>query len=148
MKPPAYRTMQQYLSKVCKMLRYTSKKFTSKNFIKSSDTHRYKIQTFITALLIIVSKEKQPWKYNRTVDINLSIITKISSLGEYLMISKNFLGTSLVAQWLRFHVPSAGSPGSIPGQGTRSHMPQLRVHTLQLKILHIPMKIEDATCWN
>ena len=31
-------------------------------------------------------------------------------------------GTSLVAQWLRLHTPNAGGPGSIPGQGTRSHM--------------------------
>ncbi|TEA39724.1 hypothetical protein DBR06_SOUSAS3410204, partial [Sousa chinensis] len=28
---------------------------------------------------------------------------------------------SLVAQWIRLHAPSAGGPGSIPGQGTRSH---------------------------
>ncbi|TEA24351.1 hypothetical protein DBR06_SOUSAS4410059, partial [Sousa chinensis] len=39
---------------------------------------------------------------------------------------------SLVAQWIRLHAPSAGGPGLIPGQGTRSHMhattkmPQLR----------------------
>ena len=32
----------------------------------------------------------------------------------------------LVAQWLRLHDPNAGGPGSIPGQGTRSHMLQLR----------------------
>ncbi|TEA37244.1 hypothetical protein DBR06_SOUSAS10010020, partial [Sousa chinensis] len=32
------------------------------------------------------------------------------------------MGTSLVVQWLRLHAPSAGSRGSIPGQGTRSHM--------------------------
>ena len=31
-------------------------------------------------------------------------------------------GTSLVAQWLRFHTPNPGGPGLIPGQGTRSHM--------------------------
>ena len=31
-------------------------------------------------------------------------------------------GTSLVAQWLRLYAPNAGGPGSIPGQGTRSHM--------------------------
>ena len=31
-------------------------------------------------------------------------------------------GTSLVAQWLRLHTPSAGGLGSIPGQGTRSHL--------------------------
>ena len=32
-------------------------------------------------------------------------------------------GTSLVVQWLRLHAPKAGGPASIPGQGTRSHMP-------------------------
>ena len=31
-------------------------------------------------------------------------------------------GISLVAQCLRLHTPSAGGPGLIPGQGTRSHM--------------------------
>ena len=31
------------------------------------------------------------------------------------------LGTSLVAQWVRLRAPNAGGPGSIPGQGTRSH---------------------------
>ena len=39
------------------------------------------------------------------------------------------LGTSLVVQWLRLHAPSAGGPGLIPGQGTGSHMPQLRPGT-------------------
>ena len=32
-------------------------------------------------------------------------------------------GTSLVVQLVRFHAPNAGGPGSIPGWGTRSHMP-------------------------
>ena len=40
---------------------------------------------------------------------------------------KSHRGTSLVVQWLRLHAPNARSLGSIPGQGTRSHMPQLRV---------------------
>ena len=31
--------------------------------------------------------------------------------------------------------PNAGSLGLIPGQGTRPHMPQLRVFMLQLKTL-------------
>ena len=35
-------------------------------------------------------------------------------------------GTSLVVQWVRHRAPRAGGPGSIPGQGTRSHVPQLR----------------------
>ena len=35
-------------------------------------------------------------------------------------------GTSLVVQWLRLYVLNAGIHGLNPGQGTRSHMPQLR----------------------
>ena len=35
-------------------------------------------------------------------------------------------GTSLVIQWLRLWALSAGTPGSIPGQATRFHMPQLK----------------------
>ena len=48
------------------------------------------------------------------------------------------MGTSLVVQWLRLCTPNAGGPGSVPGQGTRSHMPQL-------KILHAATKIPHAT---
>ena len=36
------------------------------------------------------------------------------------------LGTSLVVQWLRLCAPSVGNLDSIPGQGTRSHMSQLK----------------------
>ena len=39
-------------------------------------------------------------------------------------------GTSLVVQWPRLHTPYAGS---IPGRGTRSHTPQVRVHMPQLR---------------
>ena len=42
--------------------------------------------------------------------------------------------TSLVAQWLRPCVPNAGGPSSIPGQGTRSYI-------IQLKIPHAATKI-------
>ena len=38
----------------------------------------------------------------------------------------------MVIQWLG---PDAGGADLIPGHGTRSHMPQLRVHLLHLKIL-------------
>ena len=34
-------------------------------------------------------------------------------------------GASLVVQWLRLRAPNAGDTGSIPGQGTRSHVMQL-----------------------
>ena len=36
--------------------------------------------------------------------------------------------TSLVVQWLRFPAPDAGGPGSILGQRTGSHTPQLSSH--------------------
>ena len=36
------------------------------------------------------------------------------------------MGTFLVVHWLRLCIPNAGSLGSTPGQGTRSHMPQLK----------------------
>ena len=37
-----------------------------------------------------------------------------------------YFGTCLVVQWLRLDAPSAGAPGSIPGQGAGSHMPELK----------------------
>jgi len=46
-------------------------------------------------------------------------------------------GTSLVVQWLRYRAPKAGGLGSIPDQGTRSLMPQL-------KISHAPTNMEDS----
>ena len=46
-----------------------------------------------------------------------------------IIILIRFKGTSLVVQWLKLQAPNAGSPGSIPGQGTTSHMPQLRPDT-------------------
>ena len=50
-------------------------------------------------------------------------------------------------QWLRFHAPNAGGLGSIPDQGTRSYMLQLRVHMLQ-KILPAAVKMEEPACHN
>ena len=57
-------------------------------------------------------------------------------------IRKGFLsGTYLVVQWLRLLTLNAGGLGSIPGQGTRSYLLQLRVHILQLKILEAAAKM-------
>ena len=39
---------------------------------------------------------------------------------------KLWLGTSLVVQWLRHCTPQAGDSGSIPGEGTRSYMLQIK----------------------
>ena len=43
------------------------------------------------------------------------------------------MGTFLMAQQLRLYTLSAGDAGWIAGQGTRSHIPQLKVHMLQLE---------------
>ena len=46
-------------------------------------------------------------------------------------------GTGLMVQRLRLCAPNAGGLGSIPGQGTRSHM-------LQLKIPHAATKTQRS----
>ena len=51
----------------------------------------------------------------------------------YVLSIRTPVGTSLVVQWLRLLAPNAGGPGSTPGQGTSSHMPQLRALMLQLR---------------
>ena len=50
------------------------------------------------------------------------------------------MGTSLLVQGLRFHIPNAGGLGLIPG--TRSHTLQLRAYMLQLKILHVQQRLK------
>ena len=51
-------------------------------------------------------------------------------------------GTSLIIKWVRMRLwaPHARGVGSIPGQGTRSYTPHLRVCMPQLKILHAATK--------
>ena len=49
-----------------------------------------------------------------------------------------------MVQWLRRHVFNAWGLGSISGQGTRPHVLQLKVRTLQLKILHAAMEIRGS----
>ena len=57
-------------------------------------------------------------------------------MGGKIRVVEVIIGTSLVVQWLRLHTPSEERPGSVYGQGTRSEVPQLRVHMPQLKMLH------------
>ena len=63
---------------------------------------------------------------------------KIQSLNGHF--KKKVLGTSLVVQWLRLSTPNAGGLGLIPGQGTRSHMLQLRASTTKKKKKKIFLK--------
>ena len=41
---------------------------------------------------------------------------------DYHNIESGDWGTSLVAQWIGLRAPNVGGLGSIPGEGTRSHM--------------------------
>ena len=59
-----------------------------------------------------------------------------------------FMRTSLVVQWLRLRAPYAEGPRSIPGQRASSHMLQLRVCKLKLKIPHAAKTMEDSMCHN
>ena len=68
--------------------------------------------------------------------------------GSPLVVRNNDSGAFLVVQWLRFHTPNAGGPGSIPGGGTKSHMPQLSVHMLQIKKPSAAMKTEYSQIKN
>ena len=67
----------------------------------------------------LVSLHKSPW---------------VNSLKDHLWV------TSLVVQGLRLHTPNAGVSGSIPGQGIRSCMLQLRACMPQLKVQHATAK--------
>ena len=62
--------------------------------------------------------------------------------------TKTYPGTAQVVQWLRLQAPSAGDLGLIPGQGARSHVPQLRVRMLQLKMSCMPHLRPGATTYN
>ena len=48
-----------------------------------------------------------------------------------------------MVQWLRLHAPNAGGPGSIPGQGARSHVPATKkIQHAAIKDLHAASKTE------
>ena len=53
-------------------------------------------------------------------------------------------GTSLVIHCLRLQAPNAGGRGSIPGQGTRSHMLQLRPQCSQIS----KCSLKNSEGWN
>ena len=46
---------------------------------------------------------------------------------QHLAILKDHLRDFPVVQWLTLDTVNTGGPGSIPGQGTKPHMPQLRL---------------------
>ena len=65
----------------------------------------------------------------------------ISKSKQSHQVSRKACGDLPDGQWLRPCAHDGGGPGLIPGLGTRSHMLQLRVYMLQLKISHATTKI-------
>ena len=113
--------------------------------------------------LDILSKKKRfketVFLYFQTLSILVgkrTLKNEMEQLWKDLYCSKSLkgLGTPLVVQWLRLHTANAGDLDSIPGQGTRSHMPQLRsVHAMtkrpcmlqqRLKTLHATTKTQRS----
>ena len=64
----------------------------------------------------------------------------LESAVEHTHRKKIKLGDLPDGPWLRLPAPNAGAPGLIPGQGNRSHVPQLKIHMPQLKIPHAATK--------
>ena len=74
-------------------------------------------------------REGMEWEFgvSRCKPAYTEWINKILLYGTGNYIQYPVIGTSLVVQELRLHTPNAGDLGSISGQGTRSHMPTLKI---------------------
>ena len=57
------------------------------------------------------------------------------------------VGTSLAVLWLRCYSPNAGGLGSIPGQGTRSHMLQSQHSQKKKRILYMLLPVIVNILW-
>jgi len=61
-------------------------------------------------------------KYFSVYTTNINQFSEISFhdfISYYYVIKNYYLGTSLVVQWLRLHLPEAGGAGLIPGWGIK-----------------------------
>ena len=55
------------------------------------------------------------------------------------------IGACFVVRGLRLHDPNAGGLSSIPGQGTRFHMPQLKILNATTKTQHTEINKKKKT---
>ena len=73
-------------------------------------------------MFIFLKGEKTVFEFEKKKMIVLEKLKEIKIL---------ITGTSLVVQWLRIHILNTRDPGSVPDQGTRSCMLQLRPSTVK-----------------
>ena len=89
-----------------------------------------------------------PCSKDKKLEIHLVFARSTLSFFYQPWLSRSSLGTSLVVQWVRLRAPNAGGLGVIPGQGTRSHVLQLGVCILQVKMLHAATKTWNSSINN
>ena len=68
-----------------------------------------------------VNSQDEQWQWQHS---NKSVLNALKCI-----LKKGYAGTPVVVQWLSLQAPNAVVPGLIPGQGTRSLMPQLSPST-------------------
>ena len=75
-------------------------------------------------------------------NLGLILLERVQTCKCFLVLkSLHIQGTSLVAQWVRLSTPNSGGLGLIPGQGTGSHMLQLKITHATTKKWKIPSVI-------
>ena len=94
---------------------------------------------FPVVSLFVKSEEIEMWSWQchlHSVSILLTAGVAVYKVEQ----EDTFRGTSLAVQWLRLRAPTAGGPSSIPAQGTRPHMLQLKIPCTAARTWHNPNK--------
>ena len=78
---------------------------------------------------VFLSDQCKAIEENNRMGKTRDLFKKIRDTKGTFHVKMGSIGNSLVVQWLRLCASKAGGPGSIPGQGARSHRAQLRPGT-------------------
>ena len=71
--------------------------------------------------------EKLGWTKKKKKRVETGTSCNVKKKKKKEVLKKRMSETSLAVHWLRLCAPNVGRPGSVPGQGTRAHMPQLKI---------------------
>ena len=95
-------------------------------------SNNYHWESILISLILFHHQNNFCWSLSRdsqTAPFLAKILNRLKNKTKFSFVRMSQIGTSLVVQWLRLCAPNAWGPDLIPGQGTRSHLPQLRVHS-------------------